>query len=162
MPWVSLGTFRTEAENIEFVALLSVAVLLHKLTLKLFEFRTVDFFELSTPGTDKMVMVLMVVLVFVAQGAVSEINRSAQAGFAHELYCPGNGSITYAAVLFSDQVIQLLDRDVLFGIQKSIEDFFSLLCMPKAFISYILKKFFFSTHNSLFLSNFVKSPASFQ
>jgi len=98
-----------------------------------------------------MVMVLVVVLVLVAQGAVSEINRSAQAGFAHELHRPGNCSVTYAAVLFPDQVMQLLDRNVPFGIQKSIKDFFPLLRMPQPLFGYILKEFLFSTHNSTVL-----------
>ena len=75
----SIGTFRTQAEYIEFVALLSIAVLLHKLTLNLLEFGAVYFFEFTTPGADKMIMVFMIVFVLVTQGAIAKINRPAQA-----------------------------------------------------------------------------------
>ena len=101
---------RAEAEDIQFVALLNVAVFFDQLLLNGLQLGTVNFLEFATFETDQMVVVFMAMLVLEALGSVTEIDLPAHAGFAHQLDRSRHGRISDAFMFLSDQVEQLLNR----------------------------------------------------
>ncbi len=128
------------------MTLLNIIVFPHKLSLELLELGTVNLLEPAALYTNEMVMVFVIVLVLVAQGAVSEIDWPAQTRFADKLYRPGHRRVSYPFVLSPDQIIQLLDGHMLFDGKEHIQNIVSLAGASKALVSYKLCELLFGVH----------------
>lgn len=132
------------------MTLLDVTVFLDQFTLGFFESGTVDFFESSALCTDQMVVVLVLVVVLVVQDTIPEIDLSAQARFVNELYGPGYSGVAYASVLLSDQIVELLNRQVLLCGEKHIHYVISLARASEPFICHEFCELLFGVQVALF------------
>jgi len=118
--------------------------------LELLKLGTVNLLELAALDTNEMVMVLVVILVLITQGAVPKVNLPAQARFVYELYRPGHRCVPYPLVLSPDQVMQLLDSHMLFGSEEHLQHVVSLTGVPEPFIGNKLLELLLGVHCRLF------------
>lgn len=117
-------------------------MLLSQLILKPFDPRAAYLNKLSAPGTDQVVMVLVSILMFKPHPSIPEIHLSGQAGFTYEFQRPIHGSVANATVSSAHYPIELIGGQMLFHLQKEIENLFPLAGPAEIMLDQIADKYF--------------------
>jgi len=128
-------TSGAQAEYVQLVAFLDIAVFADKLVLNFFEVRAVNLHELAAFRADKMVVVFVAVLMLETLRAVTEIDLPANSRFAHQFDRSCYRRIAYTGVFFPYQIMQLLCGKVLFRGQEHVQHLFPLGGLPQFFCS---------------------------
>ena len=139
-------TLGTQTEDIQFVALLNVTILFHKLILNSLQLRAVNFLEPAARQANQMIVVLVAVFMFESLRPISEIDLPAHARFAHQLDRPGHRRIADPSVFFSDQIVQSLNGQMLFRGQEHIQHVLPLHGASQALSGDKLLELFFCIH----------------
>jgi hypothetical protein len=93
-----------------------------------------------------MVVVLMTVFVLEALHPITKIDLSANACFAHQLNCSGHRRIADTSMLLSNQIVQILNRQVSFRRQEDRRHLLPLGRLPQSLSGHKLLEFIFGIH----------------
>lgn len=122
-------------------------VLGRQLILKRFKFGRKEFDDATALGTDHVIMMLMLVIVFVVSEPIAKANLARQPGFREELQRAIHRGLTDAGVFFFDQTIEIFTREVLLHTQKRVQNEVALgRPLEPLFLNMLEKNFLFFSH----------------
>jgi hypothetical protein len=91
-----------------------------------------EFDDLATLGTDHVIVVVVVEMMFVISAIVAETDLSCQTGLHQQLQRTVDGRQADTGVLFADQKIQIFACDMTLCSQERKQDGFTLVRASKA------------------------------
>src|SRR5688500_622506 len=113
-----------------------------------FEFGGEELNDLATVGTDHVVMVLMLVVMFVMSQTIPETNFTRQASFGQEFESAVDSGLTNGSVFLVHQLVEIFTGQVFFSAQENIQDKVALCCAFEALLLDV-----FTEHFLLFSHN---------
>ena len=109
--------------------------------LQLFNLRTHYLDNSAAFKADQMIVVLMLVFVLEASDAAPEISFSCQPGTADYPHRPVHGGKADSGVFLSDQMVKVVDSGVFLGLEKYVQDLFSLMAVEQAVVSKVFSEY---------------------
>ena len=88
-----------------------------------------------------MIVVLVFVFVLVAFGAAAEIDLSRQSSIAYYLHRTIYGGKADFGVSFFNQIVKVIDRGVLLGLEEYVQDLLSLFAVQLPVFSEVLTEY---------------------
>jgi hypothetical protein len=106
-----------------------------------FQFSRIEFDDLAAFGTDHVIVVLVLVVVFIVRATVAETNFARQARIGQQLQGAIHRRVPDTGIFLLHEPIQILTGKVLLGAQKHVENQVPLGRSLKALPLNVLKKY---------------------
>ena len=124
------------------------------LVLQVFDVRRKELDHLPAFGTDHVIVVLVIVVMFVVCLVVTKTNFPRQPGFRQKFKSSVNGRVTHRLVFLLDKPVEVFASQMCFGSKKDLEDEVALAGAPKAgFLDVVEKDLLFLGELLFFLSH---------
>ncbi len=149
LPGFFCGATTLRADPDDTVQVLSnlEMVLRRDLVLERFQFGGKEFDDATALGTNHVIVMLMLVIVFVVSEPIAKADFAGKPGFCEKLQGPIHRGLAYACIFFFHQSIQIFTGKVLLHAQKHIQDQVALgRALEPLPLNVLEKNFLFFSH----------------